>query len=156
MADIVLAVKPLVKLVGPVTVPPVNVPPPPGRFKYVVALIVVADKPPCILVFPDTCNVSVGVTTPIPILPPVFALSVGVPAVILYSSWLSNNEENAKYFPRAVLYPGNDNLTKANAPGTVDGKRKRGIECMADVFEVVSEPSIKSGKTLPPTGSAHY
>ena len=67
-------------------------------------------------------------------------------SVVLYSSWLSNNEENAKYFPRAVLYPGDDNLTKANAPGTVDGKRKKGIECMADVFQVISEPSIKSGK----------
>jgi hypothetical protein len=62
------------------------------------------------------------------------------PSIILYSSWLSNNEENKKFFPRAVLYPGDNNLTKANAPGTVDGIRKKGIECMGEVFQVVSSP----------------
>ena len=46
-------------------------------------------------------------------------------SVTLYSSWLSNNEENKEFFPRAVLYPGDNNLTKANAPGVVDGKRKK-------------------------------
>jgi hypothetical protein len=67
-------------------------------------------------------------------------------SVILYSSWLSNNEENALFFPRIVLYPGNNNLTKENAPGVVDGKRKKGIECMSKVFQVVSEPTIKTKK----------
>lgn len=62
------------------------------------------------------------------------------PSVVLYASWLSNNEENKKFFPRAVLYPGDNNLTKANAPGVVDGKRKKGIECMAEVFQVVATP----------------
>jgi hypothetical protein len=61
-------------------------------------------------------------------------------SITLYSSWLSNNEENKEFFPRAVLYPGDNNLTKANSPGVVDGKRKKGIECMAEVFQVVSTP----------------
>jgi hypothetical protein len=40
VADIVLADSPPVKIVAPVTVPPVNVPPPDdGRFEYVVAEI---------------------------------------------------------------------------------------------------------------------
>jgi len=67
-------------------------------------------------------------------------------SVTLYSSWLSNNEENKKFFPRAVLYPGDNNLTKANAPGTVDGKRKKGIECMAEVFQVVATPENGQNK----------
>jgi hypothetical protein len=62
------------------------------------------------------------------------------PSIILYSSWLSNNEENKEFFPRTVLYPGDNNLTKTNSPGTVDGKRKKGIECMGEVFQVVSTP----------------
>jgi hypothetical protein len=61
-------------------------------------------------------------------------------SIILYSSWLSNNGENKEFFPRAILYPGDNNLTKVNAPGTVDGKRKKGIECMGEVFQVVSTP----------------
>ena len=61
-------------------------------------------------------------------------------SVTLYSSWLYNNEENKEFFPRAVIYPGDNNLTKTNAPGVVDGKRKKGIECMAEVFQVVSTP----------------
>jgi hypothetical protein len=61
-------------------------------------------------------------------------------SVVLYASWLSNNEENKEFFPRAVLYPGDNNLTKVNAPGTVDGIRKKGIECMGEVFQVVSTP----------------
>ena len=70
-------------------VPLVAITPDVGKFKYVVALIVVADivvaiNPPCILVLPTTCNVSVGVTTPIPILPPDIGVIDGSPVVVEY------------------------------------------------------------------------
>ena len=101
------------KLVAPVTVPPVNdvdvlnpvtlnVPPvllvnvavpleyvPPvtlisvGKFKYVVADIVVAVKLPWISVLPETCNDCVGLTTLIPILPVDVAPVNGSPAVVV-------------------------------------------------------------------------
>ena len=64
-------------------VPLVAITPEDGKLRYVVADIVVADNPPCILVLPTTCNVSCGVTTPIPILPVDCGVTLGLPPVLL-------------------------------------------------------------------------
>ena len=61
--------------------------------------------------------------------------------IIFYSTWLSNNKKNQKYYYGQPLFPGKNNLTAQNAPGSVNGGEEKGIECMGQPFTHLSDPN---------------